>query len=59
MSTINRQHEQTVRLEARALETRISAMSVPDSGDSALVAVLLLVCKRLELIEQALRGREA
>lgn len=59
MSVINHQHEHTVRLEARALEQRLAAMTIPDNGDAAVVTALLLVSKRLELVEAALRGREA
>jgi hypothetical protein len=59
VSVINHQHEHTVRLEATALERGLSAMPVQDSGDAAVVAALRLVAKRLELVELALREREA
>lgn len=57
MSVVDHQRVHTIRLEATALERRIEAMPVPDSADAAVVAVLLLVSKRLELLETALLER--
>lgn len=59
MSVINRQHEHTVRLEAQAYERQSESKTTGDDRFDALVNVLLAISKRLELIEGALRGREA
>lgn len=59
MSMVNHQHAHTTRLEAHALEQRLVTMPVPDSSDAAVVTALLLLSKRLELVECALREREA
>jgi hypothetical protein len=59
VSVINHQHGHTVRLEAHGLARQLEAMSVPDNGGAAIVTALSLIAKRLELVELALRGREA
>ena len=58
MSTVNHQHAHTVRLEAQALEQRADKFLGHGTPDrDAILAALLAVSKRLELVEVALRER--
>lgn len=57
MTVIDRQHAHTVRLEAQALEQRAErAIGLDDAAHDAVLAALLAIAKRLELIEAALSG---
>jgi hypothetical protein len=65
MSVIDHQHAHTVRLEAVALQKRATdALGELSEYESSgwgvgLVLAVLALCKRVELVESALRGREA
>lgn len=55
MTAIDRQHANTVRLEARAHEQRAEhQVGLDDGRHDAVLAALLAISKRLELLEQAL-----
>lgn len=60
MSVVDHQHVHTIRLEATSLERRVhKALGLGDAAADAHLAALLAIARRLELVENVLREREA